>query len=564
MKKSGVKKLLITSLSLVSLSVALGATQADASAQGDYIKDGSTVQITKKNYEIWQNFGWKEKNNTSNVYNQTFDAKGRYQHQNGSTYYSLYDNKGTWYGYLNANATKKIDGQGSYISDGSTVQITKNYEIWQNFSWKKKEMGSTYFNQQVQAKGRYEHFNGNTYYSLYTKTGSWLGYINANATSKTKSEGNYISDGRYVEITKNYELWQNFSWKKKGMGSTQFKKSLQAKGRYEHFNGNTYYSVYDEKGTWLGYINATATKSYQPKQTKETKTINKDTSNKVLKDTKGYKKVSEETDKGKVSKKPNGDTHTLFTKTIIWKKDQTTELPSDIGNSGMQFNTKAEAYDWGYDNNPNPNGSFFVYKMENGKYTVDFNKETPTNEDKYETINKDDKGKVLPSNVDLTKYTKVSEDTKQTVKTLSNGNTITTHTTTVIYKLNTVYVPKHEEQFLTVYKDDKGNILPDDFDINEYIEVSSIADNGVKETFPNGDTMTTYTTTITYELKEDHQGETIHTYETNVYNQNGVFLGGTIPSGYSEVSRKESEKTVKQSNGDTLIIHITDIVVRIK
>ena len=32
-------------------------------------------------------------------------ARGVYYHFNGSTYYSLYDEKGQWYGYLNKDAT---------------------------------------------------------------------------------------------------------------------------------------------------------------------------------------------------------------------------------------------------------------------------------------------------------------------------------------------------------------------------------------------------------------------------------------------------------------------------
>lgn len=444
MKKT--KKLVITTILFSSL--ALATTQAEASNQGPYIKDGSHVQITKKNYNMWQKFGWKKKNNTNNVYQKTFQARGRYQHKNGETYYSLFDNKGNWYGYLNANATKKVKAQGNYIKDGSHVKISKiNYSTWSNFNWKFRNKTNNINGKTFQARGRYQHFNGSTYYSLFDNKGNWYGYLNASATQKTNAQGSYISDGRYVQITKNYELWQNFSWKKKGNGSSYFNKPLQARARYEHFNGNTYYSMYDDKGTWLGYINSNATTKYQPKQTKETKVVNKDTNGNLLKSTKGYTKVSESTDKGNLTKKANGDTHTVFTKTITWKKDNTS--------------TK------------------------------------PTNEEKY----------------------------------------------------------------LTVNKDTKGNILPNDFDLNKYTEVSSTVSKK-EDKLPNGGTLTTWTTTMTWELKDIHVPEIIDVYETNVYDEKGTYLGGAIPKGYKEVRRSKEDKRTPQANGDTVVKHITNITVK--
>ncbi|MEG0255030.1 hypothetical protein [Vagococcus sp.] len=333
MKKNSLKKLVLVSLLLMGISL---STKVDASNQGPYIKDGSTVQIAKKNYDMWQNFGWKYKNNTTNVYNKTFEARGRYQHKNGQTYYSLFDNKGNWQGYLNAKATKKTSKQGNYISDGSYVKITRaDFEVWQNFSWKYKNYTYYLFDKTFQARGRYQHFNGATYYSLYDNKGTWYGYLNASATQKVNAQGNYISDGRYVQITKNYELWQNFNWKKKGNGASHYNKSVQARGRYQHFNGNTYYSLFDMNGAWLGYINANATTQYKPKQTDSTKVVNKDTNNKVINSTKGYTKVSERTDSGVTTTASNGDKHTVFTKTVTWKKDvpvqPTTPNPADYG-----------------------------------------------------------------------------------------------------------------------------------------------------------------------------------------------------------------------------------------
>ncbi|HCM90331.1 MULTISPECIES: hypothetical protein [Vagococcus] len=381
MKKNVFKKLMVMGVMLGSFAFGMKVESAN---QGPYIKDGSIVQITKNNYEIWQNFNWKLKNNTNTVYNKTFEARGRYKHQNGSTYYSLFDNKGNWQGYLNANATKKTGKQGNYISDGSYVKVSKgNYEIWQNFGWQQRNNTNNLYNQTFQARGRYEHFNGSTYYSLYDGRGNWQGYLNAGATQKNNAQGNYISDGRYVEIAKNYELWQNFNWQKKGNGASHYNKSLQAKGRYEHFNGSTYYSLFEANGNWIGYINTTATRPYKSKKTQSTKIINKDTNGKMLASTNGYTYVTESTDGGVTTTSLNGDTHTVFTKTVVWEKDAPVNPTNPymgqamsnsgldmsfnggkgIGNSGMVWEDKRTASLWANEEIGFETGSYLVWEV---------------------------------------------------------------------------------------------------------------------------------------------------------------------------------------------------------
>lgn len=64
----------------------------------------------------------------------------------------------------------------------------------------------------------------------------------------------------------------------------------------------------------------TVKKDYVPQHTTENVTVNVDTDGNVLSSTDGYEKVSESTDGGKVTTQPNGDTHTVYTTTVIWKK----------------------------------------------------------------------------------------------------------------------------------------------------------------------------------------------------------------------------------------------------
>ncbi|MDA9472257.1 hypothetical protein C240_2452 [Enterococcus sp. 5H] len=62
------------------------------------------MTITKKGYNLWSSFDWVKKDTTDKLFNETYIAKGYYNHSNGSRYYSLYDEANGWMGYLNAEA----------------------------------------------------------------------------------------------------------------------------------------------------------------------------------------------------------------------------------------------------------------------------------------------------------------------------------------------------------------------------------------------------------------------------------------------------------------------------
>jgi len=233
------------------------------SPQGPYHKYGKYVTITKDNYSIWQNFNWKKKNNSADYYGQTLEARGYYDHSNGSRYLSLYDSSGTWVGYINESGTAiNNKPQGDYQSYGEYVTISKdNYSIWQNFNWKKKHDSADYYGQTLEARGYYDHFNGSRFLSLYDSSGNWVGYMNENGTTiNNKPQGDYQSYGEYVTISKdNYSIWQNFNWKKKHDSADYYGQTLEARGYYDHFNGSRFLSLYDSSGNWVGYMNENGT-----------------------------------------------------------------------------------------------------------------------------------------------------------------------------------------------------------------------------------------------------------------------------------------------------------------
>ncbi len=129
--------------------------------EGAWLARNEYVQVTKKNYPIWQNFGWKEKSNTTKYYNKTLQVKGYYEHFNGSTYYSLYDGNGAWQGYVNQAAVTTVSSrQGNFIGTNKYVTIaSKGYPVYSNFNWTVRHQAGALTNQTYQVKGYYEIYS---------------------------------------------------------------------------------------------------------------------------------------------------------------------------------------------------------------------------------------------------------------------------------------------------------------------------------------------------------------------------------------------------------------------
>lgn len=120
----------------------------------------------------------------------------------------------------------------------------------------------------------------------------------------------------------------------------------------------------------------------------------------------------------------------------------------------------------------------------------------PTNKDVYVTVNVDENGSVLDS---TSGYEFVSEVTDKKVDTLENGNTVTTYTTTKTWKESSKPTdPTNENKYVTINVDTNGNVLSS---VEGYSFVSESTQSEV-ETLPNGNTVTTFTTTKTWKKDE--------------------------------------------------------------
>lgn len=247
------------------------------------------------------------------------------------------------------------------------------------------------------------------------------------------------------------------------------------------------------------------------------------------------------------------DTHITTLKDKIEKLDQQiTQLDQQAGQNKKDFEEIKDSADNVVEHLPDEtpvtnandtanNTEKELPEINNGGTT------TPSNEDKYVTVNVDEAGNVL---TDLTGYVKVSKsEAVKTVETLPNGNTITTYTTTVTY-----HKTSNTDKSVTYHIDEVGNPI-DEADLVNYVELSR--DNSVTvETLPNGDTVTTQITTIVYRKIND-----INKHVTITIDEEGNVI--TDLTGYTKISESEAVKTVEMlANGDTITKYTTTVTYK--
>lgn len=247
-----------------------GAFTSSAPAQGPWIAKDGYATVTKK-YNMYSNFNWAIKTKAADNYEKTYKINGMYHHANGSTYYSLYGGKsGKWYGYINANAVKVTSvQQGAVMPASGYATVLNNYDIWGNFNWVKKVSAADAYQKTYQIKYKYGYADGRVFYSLYDNSGTWVGYINAKGVKVASgAQGTVMSTSGYATIVKhNYNLWGNFSWNKINVSAADdYQKTYQIKYFYNHINGKTYYSLYDNNNKWAGYVTSLGTKVSQEAQ----------------------------------------------------------------------------------------------------------------------------------------------------------------------------------------------------------------------------------------------------------------------------------------------------------
>lgn len=199
---------------------------------------------------------------------------------------------------------------------------------------------------------------------------------------------------------------------------------------------------------------------------------------------------------------------------VIGQPDNTGNLPAPNNGGGTQTGDKdKEKPSTGGDTNPTtPTDPSKPVEPE--KPVDPEQPSTPTNEDKFVVINVDTEGNVLES---TDGYTFVSESTDKKVETDEKGNTVTTYTTTKVWRLaETPPTPTNEDRYITINIDTNGNVLSF---VEGYSFVSESTQSAV-QTLDNGNTITTYTTTrvwqkdeVTPPVNEHYVGQVLYTSE---------------------------------------------------
>lgn len=238
----------------------VGYINEDALALAGTTLNNQFMTVTKNNQPIYDSKTFTtHKGSTSSYMNQTLQVRYSYQYMN-QTYYSAYDNKQNWVGYINANALSEGNGKGGVmVKEPQYVSVTKQgYSLWNDFDFSTvrtpadKDYQVTY-----KSTGYYHHFNGNYYQSLYNGDNKWMGYGNRDALKVASSPGGvgYKTNLQKTPKKTSYTIWKNFDFTKKNGTLANYKgKKLSLQYMYHHINGSTYYSVYNGN-TWLGYVN---------------------------------------------------------------------------------------------------------------------------------------------------------------------------------------------------------------------------------------------------------------------------------------------------------------------
>lgn len=208
----------ISLITIVAFLGIIGTSKAEAASAdwGNFHKTNQYTTIMKDHYKIFTNKNFASSSTTSKYYKKTLKIKGYYNHKNGNRYYSLYNNKDQWVGYVNSGIGRTTTSPWGYKLEGNKPIDTGNgnYGIYRNKSWDKSSTGQNYKGKLVRVYGYYNHFNGNRYYSMKYND-NWIGYMNAKGSYNKQTNGVYqFALDRANQVAKRYGATINSTYRK--------------------------------------------------------------------------------------------------------------------------------------------------------------------------------------------------------------------------------------------------------------------------------------------------------------------------------------------------------------
>lgn len=225
--------------------------------QGSWFSDNRFATLMQAKKPIFDNFSGKVRSYSDKYIGQTYRIDGRYQHFNGSTFYSLYDHKQNWLGYMRAQDVNTVSYmQGVNQGAGGYLKIVKKGgSVWKDFNWKQSINTTSLYNQIFKIGATYNAYNGYKYFSIYRTNGEWIGYANALDVKLVKNETTSSKDNRFVTISsKNPTLFENLHGKVMSKSTAYYQRTYRSKAIYNLSTGEVYLSLYDKNDKWVGYI----------------------------------------------------------------------------------------------------------------------------------------------------------------------------------------------------------------------------------------------------------------------------------------------------------------------
>ncbi|WP_225353779.1 L,D-transpeptidase [Lacticaseibacillus sharpeae] len=219
--------------------------------------------VTSSVSKIWSDLHWSSSVPSSKYYHQTFRYDQIATLKNGSRYVRLISRSNQVIGYLNVACTGRTSYARGIAIDGTAYATvtTNSGNIYSDFDWHVASKLSKYYHQTLKIKRTYYHSNGQVYYSMYTYTGHWVGYVNSNYVTKSVSGfvGAAISTNRYVTIVKKgLSIYANLAWKKSATTTSKIFTTYHVIREYHHGSGSIYYQLKDKNGVVKGYVNSAA------------------------------------------------------------------------------------------------------------------------------------------------------------------------------------------------------------------------------------------------------------------------------------------------------------------
>lgn len=212
------------------------------------------VQLKAQNVKVYRNFFDELKSDIKLSFYSHYKVKYIYKLPTNRLIYSLYDKNNKWQGYVNS-----IDVRENIFepNDERIEIINNNYIVWKDFFGNKSLVTKSIYHKVFNAKGKYKDNNNQTYLKIYDSKNKFLGILNIKATKKVVHK---TLNKNVKVISKNYNFYGYLFDTKRESSDKYINKKLFAKAQYKLSNGKTYYSLYDNKDNWIGYIENKAVK----------------------------------------------------------------------------------------------------------------------------------------------------------------------------------------------------------------------------------------------------------------------------------------------------------------